>query len=83
MLQISRRIKSSDVLICKTLVVFEGRKVKDFRRKNSVNWCIISQSIGHLPDDFQAFINMGIRDFGKYLMQKEREVMAPNLLRNI
>jgi hypothetical protein len=76
-------MNSSDVLVCETLVVLEGRKVKDFRRKNCVNWCIISQSIGHLPDDFQAFINMGIRDFGKYLVQKEREVMAPNLLTNI
>jgi hypothetical protein len=26
---------------------------------------------------------MGIRDFGKFLVQKEREVMAPNLLTNI
>jgi hypothetical protein len=76
-------MNSSDVLVCETLVVLEERKVKDLRRKNCVNWCIISQSIGHLPDDFQAFINIGIRAFGKYLIQKEREVMAPNLLTKI
>jgi hypothetical protein len=31
----------------------------------------MGQSIGHLPEDFYAFINMDIWDFGKYLIQKK------------
>jgi hypothetical protein len=32
---------------------------------------VIGQPVGHLPDDFQAFINMGGWDMRKHVMEKE------------